>query len=321
MDTREVIKMTIGRHFTRCHAGSAVTRRWPPSPDMLDAFLHPIYPAPALLVPLLSPAPAPRDADAPALTPDQKAELVAHSVARACLFGDLNLLSFLLADPHARPYLDLDVNDEDGLGLLSVIITGFGIESERDVEREECVRLLVSEGVNINNKDDGSCSSNMLICSSKSFLLAGWTPLHHAALLAPPTLVSYLVTHGADVLATTKRNLTALDVIRAHTPIPGREDIALLLQEAMREQGWQGSRLDINRDRAEQRKKSFKTVLELKQAIGKTLELQESWWGPPATSENDILKEIESEADAKLDEQGSEPMGVSWTASTPIYAS
>ncbi len=118
---------------------------------MVDAFLHPIYPAPAILVPLLAPA----RPDTPALTPAQKAILVAHSVARACLFGDLNLLSFLIADPHARPHLDLAVRDEDGLGLLSVIITSFGIESERDVEREECVRLLVSEGVDINAQDHG----------------------------------------------------------------------------------------------------------------------------------------------------------------------
>ncbi len=94
-------------------------------------------------------------------------------------------------------------------------------------------------------------------------------------------------------LATTKRNLTALDIIRAHSPIPGREDIAFLLQEAMREQGWQGSRLDANRERIEQQQKSSKNAHDLKLAIARVLDLEDSWWGPSATEEEMTLKETD----------------------------
>jgi hypothetical protein len=115
-----------------------------PGPD-----LHPIYPSPSTLAPLLEPHSG--------LDPAQKVELVAHSLSRACLFGDLSLLSFLISDPQAQAFVDLGMGDEDGLGLISLTIFGFGPESDRDVEREECVRLLVSEGANVNHQDNGGC--------------------------------------------------------------------------------------------------------------------------------------------------------------------
>ena len=68
------------------------------------------------------------------------------------------LLSFLLADTHARPFVDLAVRDEDGLGLISFTILGFGSESDRDVEREESVRLLISEGADVSAPDNGASS-------------------------------------------------------------------------------------------------------------------------------------------------------------------
>jgi len=82
-------------------------------------------------------------------------ELISHSLGRACLFGDLPLLSFLFADSQAQAFVDLGISDEDGLGLISLTIFGFGLESDRDVEREECIRLLVSEGANVNHRDNG----------------------------------------------------------------------------------------------------------------------------------------------------------------------
>jgi hypothetical protein len=65
------------------------------------------------------------------------------------------LLSFLFSDPQAQAFVDLGISDEDGLGLISLTIFGFGLESDRDVEREECIRLLVSEGANVNHRDNG----------------------------------------------------------------------------------------------------------------------------------------------------------------------
>src|ERR1700730_6028984 len=106
-----------------------------PGPD-----LHPIYPNPDHVASLLA-------ADS-GLSTSQKAELVAHCLARSCVFGDISALTFLLTDPRAQAYIDLDVQGEDGTGLVSLTIQGFGTESERDIEREECVRLLIAHGAN-----------------------------------------------------------------------------------------------------------------------------------------------------------------------------
>ena len=54
-----------------------------------------------------------------------------------------------MTEPHARVHLDLGVRDEDGLGLISLAIHGFGGDNDRDVEREECVRLLVTHGADM----------------------------------------------------------------------------------------------------------------------------------------------------------------------------
>ena len=109
--------------------------------------LQPLYPTPSQLAHLLSPNVG--------LSPSQKAELVSHCLTRSCAFGDFTLLSYLLSDPHAQPFIDLGKQDEDGLGLISIAILGFGSEGERDVEREECVRLLVAEGADVNLADQG----------------------------------------------------------------------------------------------------------------------------------------------------------------------
>lgn len=117
--------------------------RFAPEPD-----LHPLYPTSGHVVPLLAPDSG--------LSPQQRAALVAHSLTRACTFGDLSVLQFLLSDPLAQPHVDLDIRDEEGLGLISTAILGFGAESERDVEREECVRLLIAEGADVNATDNGA---------------------------------------------------------------------------------------------------------------------------------------------------------------------
>jgi hypothetical protein len=114
----------------------------------LEPELHPLYPNPNQIEPLLY-------ADS-GLSPAQKAELVSHCMARACLFGDLSVLLYLLTDPQAQIYVDLSIQDEDGLGLVSLTIYGFGAESDRDVEREECVRLLIAQGADVNAADKGA---------------------------------------------------------------------------------------------------------------------------------------------------------------------
>ncbi len=113
---------------------------------MLEPDLHPLYPPPADVSRLSS-----------GLTPPQKSTLVAHCLTRASIFADLSFLQYILHDAQAQPFVDLNLQDDDGLVLVSMMITGFGADTERDVEREECVRLLVSEGADINVADKGAC--------------------------------------------------------------------------------------------------------------------------------------------------------------------
>src|ERR1700749_2582674 len=72
----------------------------------LEPDLHPVYPSPSLVTSLL--------ASQAGLAPAQRTSLVDHSLTRACLFGDINLLSYLFADPQARVLLNLGLQDEDG---------------------------------------------------------------------------------------------------------------------------------------------------------------------------------------------------------------
>lgn len=104
-----------------------------PSPD-----LHPLYPTPSQITNALT--------IHSGLSSVQKSQLMAHCASRACVFGDLALLQHILYDPRAQNFLDLNIRDEDGLGLVSLAIHGFGVDGDRDVEREECVRLLVNQG-------------------------------------------------------------------------------------------------------------------------------------------------------------------------------
>jgi hypothetical protein len=107
-----------------------------PEPD-----LHPPYPAVALLSSQIG--------SQSGLNPAQKAKLVAHSLIRSCIFGDFTLLQFLLNDPQTQSHVDLGFRDEDGVGLISLTIQGFSGDIDRDIEREECVRLLASQGADM----------------------------------------------------------------------------------------------------------------------------------------------------------------------------
>ncbi|KAJ7487517.1 DIL domain-containing protein [Mycena galericulata] len=227
-----------------------------PEPD-----LHPLYPTTAYIEELLS--------SNSGLAPAQRAELVTHCMARSCVFGELGVMQYLLSDQQAQTYIDLGVRDEDGVGLVSLAIHGFGAESERDVEREECVRLLIAQGADLAADKDG------------------WTPLHHAALLSPPTLISHLMTHGCSPFAVTRRNLTPLDIVTAHSILPGRDDVALLLEEAMRGEGWTGGRMEQKRRLFDERRRRREKQRSIRDSIGKTLGVNPKWWGDSDYSSSD----------------------------------
>lgn len=132
---------------------------------------------------------------------------------------------------------------------------------------------------------------------NKFIASAGWNSLHHAALVAPPTLISHLLTHGCSPLSVTRRNLTALDVVTASTTLPGREDVALLLAEAMREQGWTGGRMEERRRSTEMRLLRLGKQRNIQDDLNKTLSIDPRWWGgPDAESQRlDLLDEEEEE--------------------------
>lgn len=129
---------------------------------------------------------------------------------------------------------------------------------------------------------------------------AGWTPLHHAALLSPPTLISYLMTHGCSPFDVTRRNLTALDIVTAHSMMPGRDDVALLLEEAMRGEGWAGGRMTQGRRHAEQRMKRKRRQNETRLDIGKSLGITPKWWECDSDSSSDSDPSSEGEQDDHL---------------------
>ncbi|KAK0198200.1 DIL domain-containing protein, partial [Armillaria mellea] len=212
--------------------------------------LHPLYPSTAYIAVLLS--------SHSGLTPDQKAELVVHCLARSCIFGELSVLQYLLSDPQAQSYVDLGIQDEDGQGLISLAIHGFGAESERDVEREECV------------------------------------------LLSPPTLVSHLMTHGCSPFDVTRRNLTPLDIITAHSIIPGRDDVALLLEEAMRGEGWTGGKMEENRHLFDERVKRKGKQKHVQEDVGRILGLHSKWW---ARDSDDSSSDSDDDGDKDIDNE------------------
>ncbi|KAF7320071.1 hypothetical protein MKEN_00791400 [Mycena kentingensis (nom. inval.)] len=238
-----------------------------PEPD-----LRPLYPTAVSISELLTPTSG--------LTPEQRAVLVSHCLTRSCVFAELNLLQFLLADQHAQPYVDLGVRDDDGIGLVTLAIHGFGAESDRDVEREECVRLLISQGADLSPDE------------------AGWTPLHHAALLSPPTLISYLMTHGCSIFDLTRRNLTPLDIVTAHSVMPGREDVALLLEEAMRGEGWTGGKMGEKRRILDAKRKRLNKQRAVRDDVEKALGLNTRWWGDTDYTWSDSDEEDEQADDA-----------------------
>lgn len=130
-------------------------------------------------------------------------------------------------------------------------------------------------------------------------MLAGWTPLHHAALLAPPTLVVYLMTHGCSPFDVTEKNLTPLDIITAHSVLPGRDDVAMLLEEAMRGEGWTGGRMEQKRrhyDRLSKRKGKQRAI---RDDVSQVLGVSPRWW---TSDENDSGSDSDDDEDAADDD-------------------
>jgi hypothetical protein len=159
------------------HVAHLSTSNFIPQPD-----LHPLYPTPSILSSQLSVSST--------LTPGECTTLVNHSLIRACVFGNLTLLSFILHDGKCNKWADLELRDEDGVTPVGVCIMGFrphdgDADLEREMEREECVRLLIKQGVELSTTDN--CESSPIIAFS--------TTAHSLSQLVglPSTMQHYLL--------------------------------------------------------------------------------------------------------------------------------
>lgn len=102
-----------------------------------------------------------------------------------------------------------DLEDDDGWGVV-----GMAIQSScGQAEREEVVRLVVGRwGVDAGPRNGRD--------------RAGWTPLHLAAIVSSPQIVSVLLNRGASATALTAQGLSPYDLISG---MEGREALAILL--------------------------------------------------------------------------------------------
>lgn len=134
----------MSAHYS--HVAHLSTSSFIPQPD-----LHPLYPTPLILSSQLSVSST--------LTPGECTTLVNHSLIRACTFGDLALLTFILNDGKCNKWADLELKDEDAVTPIGICIMGFrpndgDADLEREMEREECVRMLIKQGVELSTTDN-----------------------------------------------------------------------------------------------------------------------------------------------------------------------
>lgn len=103
------------------------------------------------------------------------------------------------------------------------------------------------------------------------------------------------MTHGCSPFAATRRNLTALDIVTAHTIMPGREDVALLLEEAMRGDGWAGGKMEQKRKVLDERIKERGKRRSVRDNVAKTLSVDQRWWGDGDSDSSSIDSDSEEE--------------------------
>jgi hypothetical protein len=72
-----------------------------------------------------------------------------------------------------------------------------------------------------------------------------------------------------------------LDIVTAHSIIPGREDVALLLEEAMRYGGWTGGKMEQTRRELEARSKRRRHKRDQEDVIASILDIDSWWWNRP----------------------------------------
>lgn len=92
------------------------------------------------------------------------------------------------------------------------------------------------------------------------------------------------MTHGCSPFDRTRRGLMPLDIVTAHSMLPGRDDVALLLEEAMRSEGWTGGKMEQHRRQVERRIRKKQQRQHIQDDVAHVLDLPPKWWGPSADS-------------------------------------
>lgn len=90
--------------------------------------------------------------------------------------------------------------------------------------------------------------------------------------------------------------MTALDIVTAHSLVPGREDVRLLLEEAMREQGWTGGRMEEHRRAQERRMERLSKRKAVQENVGRILDIGPAWWGDIDADSYSDISDDEDEA-------------------------
>ncbi|WWC91930.1 uncharacterized protein L201_006882 [Kwoniella dendrophila CBS 6074] len=104
------------------------------------------------------------------------------------------------------------LEDEEGWGLVGMAVQA----SCGRQDKEESVRVIVGRwGLEVGQRGGKDRT--------------GWTPLHLAALISTPPLISFLLSRGSSPHALTNRGLTPLDLV---VGLPDKEDVALFLEHA-----------------------------------------------------------------------------------------
>jgi hypothetical protein len=116
------------------------------------------------------------------------------------------------------------MEDEDGWSVVGMAIQG----SCGHREREAVVRAVVGRwGLEAGPRQGRDKGTSILSKCASSLYVADWTPLHIAAIISTPPLISFLLTRGASTSAVTDRGLTPFDLVAGN---PNREEITLLLE-------------------------------------------------------------------------------------------
>lgn len=76
----------------------------------------------------------------------------------------------------------------------------------------------------------------------------------------------------------THRQMTPLDLVTAYSVIPGREDVALFLEEAMRSEGWSSSKLSAQRKSHADRIHFDEKRQAERDAVIDVLGIADGWW-------------------------------------------